>query len=336
MQVASCRQAIRDMDKLVALKAKGVYWGENEPNSTKDDAYAAQRYRDELIRKLLLAANLGANYILDWERALCYLAAWKLADPAKTLAYIRKCAGMAKAQYDVTIPFMGQTPDGVGRLNWDHVLGKTDEEIVNWMCQSIIFEPEAAHGRDTSYPKTPGCVINKVYGLKRWVDDQKPKTLDSALTAFDLAAPSPPKPQPGKKRSHAKKQPLPATPTHQPVSDPNPAVTFDQAVEALTLHYVGRCQAAGLDPSGIGLIFVGPIYYTKGVFRYDTAYNKIGVHPTDPVPLDQLTNDQALAFQGHLGTFEQHFKQYLDDNSRFKAQATLTKGIMDFLHARVV
>lgn len=332
-QVSSCRQVIRDMDKLVAMKVKGVYWGEDEKDSTVKDKEDADGYRKNLTSNLLLAAKRAANYILDWERTLAYMATWKLSDPAKTLAYIRKCANKMKAQYDTIVAHEGYVPDGVGRLKFDHILGKTDEEIVLWMCKTIMFEPKA----NKLHPLTPDCITPKVARLKQWVDGQKNfDTLDSALAAFDLAKP----PTVTKKRSHAKKQPLPVTPTHLPVSDSDDprygtvgGQPSDQvAVEALTSHYVGRCQAVGLDPTATPVI-AGPIYYVMGEFRYDTAFETCRGSP-DTIPLDKLTVEQANSFQQHLEAFDVAFQQYLDENTHIKAQATLAKGIMTFLRAK--
>jgi hypothetical protein len=347
-QVASCCQAIRDMDKLIALKVKGVYWGEHEKGTTAKDVQEAERYRGDLTVKLRHSAKMAVNYILDWERALAYLAAWKLTDPAKTLAYIRKCADKMKLQYDLIVATQGKVPDGVGRLKWDHILGKTDEEIITWMAMSIVFEPEDAHGRDKSYPLTPDCVTGKVFDLKRWLDAKAapPKTLGAALTAFDLAAP--PKPavemdsSTTKKRSHTKKKaPVPTHLLTKPEDDPrfgtiggqpSDQVSFEDALESLTWHYRGRCQEAKI-PDGVIPVIAGPIYFTMGEFRYDTTWETRHGSPVT-IPLDQLTVEQADTFQMHLEAFDVAFQRYLEENTRLNARATLSKGIMTFMRAK--
>lgn len=349
-QAASCRYAIQNMSSLVALAVKGVYFGENSKDATDLDRKNAQDYRHRLAANLEKAEILAANYILDWERTLAYLAAINLSDPVKTLAYITKCAVKMKAQYDTIVAKEGTLvidkgvliPDGVGRLKWDNILYKSNKEIVNWMVKVLVNEPQAAHDRDKSYPKPPASLVNKVSVLAMNFGDKfdggftKPKNLNDALTAFDLAAPPKPMPvvpPPPKKRppAQARKKPpviVEMAPNPQPKADD----AFDHAVEALNKYYQAKCEEADVAYNIVPVI-AGPIYFINGKFSYDTTFEaKSG--PSMTISLDQLTIEQAECFQKHLGAFDVAFAKFIKEFGRLKVKESLAKGITAFLQAK--
>jgi len=141
-QVASCQWVTHNMDKLVALKVKGVYWGENEPDATPEDKENADLFRKELIRRLSVATVKASNHIGNWEQTIACLASQKFhGDTTKILAYLRECADKTKAQYDHINTFFGTPSASVSRLNFNHILGKSDDEILKWLA-TITSKPK--------------------------------------------------------------------------------------------------------------------------------------------------------------------------------------------------
>ena len=320
------------IDNISIYAAKNIPGGCEIGNPTANKAIARS-----LIDAFAQCAIRCSNNILDRERTFIFLTLTNDATPNEKLNQIRTAANAEYTIYTaVTRQNAGSIVDGAGRFNWTNVRkAKTDKALVDLIVKWFGTDPNVSEAVyrtrfiENTKP-TDSNVSEAVINLAQAFNTKatatttpKPtptpktvKTLDAAMTAFDVIAAAPSK--------------------QETTKTPEPPTDFHEAIHQLTEHYRNLLTEAGLTGTTTTypiLVTAGPIYFIQDEFRYDTTYES-HKGPPNTIRLDQLTIEQADRFQWHLEAFDVAFTKYVDENTHRKAQAQLAKGIMSFLQAK--
>ena len=378
-QAATFNYLINNMNLFDQHKIKGAYFP-GDPGFQQ----LQQQVQTALVDTFQDCATRCGNHILDRERTYITLILRSQSGSiprhgittTNVLDKIRIAAKIDKAIYDNIIPTgRHESVDMSERFNWTILATKdtNDKGLIQQIEQMFKgdtdLQPAIQTLRDNWTANKPPHKHPKFRQANgRFLPDGMgvpvpgPKSLDAALTAFDLAVNVPPAVAiddafldiyPGRKASDPGRgtpqefldsyasqpppRPVTAKPNTQKLSLVDAAQgqiinTFDHAVQELTFHYRNELIHARL-PEFSTTIVAGPIIFHNGNFLFDMDYSpaRPGFNPKDTKIWDECSPEELeKCFRG-VEAFDQAFNDYIRTHSKQKAQAAFATGIMSFL-----